>query len=157
VSEPRLCYVSDGLAYFTTRPVTEQWGDDWNDAPYEHNAGLPYAWREDTGRGCRCYHPNGFTSYRGGGKCGERRHDAVPPEPEWMILTVGYHGALHTPDHGRINSAYSVRDINQRDVPWLQTDEDAPRRVRIWAGATIPAFKAAVRLAGGNLFCEVAA
>lgn len=34
----KLCYVDDGFAYFTTKPLTEQWGDDWNDAPYEHNA-----------------------------------------------------------------------------------------------------------------------
>lgn len=28
----KLCYVDDGFAYFTTKPLTEQWGDDWNDA-----------------------------------------------------------------------------------------------------------------------------
>lgn len=38
----RLCYVSDAKAYFTTKPLSEQWGDDWDDAPYEHNAGEPY-------------------------------------------------------------------------------------------------------------------
>ena len=37
-----LCYVRGPWAWFTTQPVTEQWGDDWNDAPYEHNAGSPY-------------------------------------------------------------------------------------------------------------------
>lgn len=36
----KLCYVEDGIAYFTNNP--EQWGDDWNDAPYQHNAGTPY-------------------------------------------------------------------------------------------------------------------
>ena len=29
-------------AYFTPIELSEQWGDDWNDAPYEHNAGSPY-------------------------------------------------------------------------------------------------------------------
>lgn len=29
------------ILYFT-KDLSEQWGDDWNDAPYEHNAGLPY-------------------------------------------------------------------------------------------------------------------
>jgi hypothetical protein len=39
----RLCYVDDGFtAYFTTQELEKQWGDDWNDAPYEHNAGTPY-------------------------------------------------------------------------------------------------------------------
>ncbi len=38
----KLCYVKNGTAYFTTKALSKQWGDDWNDAPYEHNAGLPY-------------------------------------------------------------------------------------------------------------------
>lgn len=36
----KLCYVEDSMAWFTTNE--NQWGDDWNDAPYEHNAGTPY-------------------------------------------------------------------------------------------------------------------
>lgn len=42
--EARLCYIdSDAkFAYFTTQKLENQWGDDWNDAPYEHNAGEPY-------------------------------------------------------------------------------------------------------------------
>lgn len=40
--EYRLCYVEGGWAYFTCLPLNEQWGDDWDDAPYEHNAGTPY-------------------------------------------------------------------------------------------------------------------
>ena len=38
----RLCFVLDSFAWFTTLPLTEQWGDDWNDAPYQWNAGEPY-------------------------------------------------------------------------------------------------------------------
>lgn len=38
----KLCYVYGHWAYFTKKPIHEQWGDDWNDAPYEHNAGEPY-------------------------------------------------------------------------------------------------------------------
>ncbi len=30
------------IAYFTPLPLNEQWGDDWDDSPYEHNAGRPY-------------------------------------------------------------------------------------------------------------------
>jgi hypothetical protein len=37
-----LCYVSLPWCYFTSQFLQKQWGDDWNDAPYEHNAGLPY-------------------------------------------------------------------------------------------------------------------
>ena len=41
-SVPRLCFVRECWAFFTTQPLEMQWGDDWDDAPYEHNAGLPY-------------------------------------------------------------------------------------------------------------------
>lgn len=42
----RLCYIRGERAYFTTQELSKQWGDDWNDAPYEHNAGSPYGPRE---------------------------------------------------------------------------------------------------------------
>lgn len=38
----KLCYVDGPFAYFTDQPLSTQWGDDWDDAPYEHNAGEPY-------------------------------------------------------------------------------------------------------------------
>ena len=38
----KLCYVEAPWAWFTSLPLSEQWGDDWDDAPYEHNAGSPY-------------------------------------------------------------------------------------------------------------------
>lgn len=38
--EFKLCYVSNNIAYFSNDP--EQWGDDWDDKPYECNAGIPY-------------------------------------------------------------------------------------------------------------------
>lgn len=42
MSAARLCYVDGSFAYFTTQDLDKQTGDDWNDAPYEHNAGTPY-------------------------------------------------------------------------------------------------------------------
>jgi len=44
VSDPRelkLVFVKGPWAFFTTAPVDSIRGDDWDDAPYEHNAGLP--------------------------------------------------------------------------------------------------------------------
>lgn len=41
LEEYKLCYVEDYFAYFTSKPLNKQWGDDWDDAPYEHNAGTP--------------------------------------------------------------------------------------------------------------------
>lgn len=42
-----LCYIDQYWAYFTTQELSKQWGDDWNDAPYEHNAGEPYLHFQD--------------------------------------------------------------------------------------------------------------
>lgn len=49
IHTPRLCYIDPvrSIAFFTDKPLTgpdRVWGDDWDDAPYEHNSGLPYAW-----------------------------------------------------------------------------------------------------------------
>lgn len=38
----KLCFVYKNIAYFTSKELDEVWGDDWDDAPYEHNAGEPY-------------------------------------------------------------------------------------------------------------------
>ena len=44
-----LCYVESSKyigepikMYFTNNSLNDQWGDDWDDVPYEHNAGEPY-------------------------------------------------------------------------------------------------------------------
>ncbi len=39
---PRLCYIHDAWAFFTTQALDKQRGDDWNDRYYESNAGPPY-------------------------------------------------------------------------------------------------------------------
>ena len=39
-----LCFVEGPWAWFTTGPLADAWGDDWDDAPRAHNAGEPYAW-----------------------------------------------------------------------------------------------------------------
>ena len=40
MEEFKLCYIENDNAYFTTNDLMKQWGDDWNDALYEHNAGI---------------------------------------------------------------------------------------------------------------------
>lgn len=37
----KLCFVKYGWAYFSSIPAAEQSGDDWDNTPYEHNAGEP--------------------------------------------------------------------------------------------------------------------
>ena len=43
-TELKLCYIDGAWAYFTTQALADVIGDDWNDAPYECNAGAPYEW-----------------------------------------------------------------------------------------------------------------
>lgn len=45
--EYKLCYVDGQKAWFTDN-FEKQWGDDWNDKPYECNAEEPYDhWYEE--------------------------------------------------------------------------------------------------------------
>lgn len=85
----RLCYVADGFAYFTTQSLDEQWGDDWEDTPYEHNAGEPYQSRE----GCE-----------------------TPWEILKVAFSSDYYRLPHTNHH---NSPFSVRGINAGAVAWI--------------------------------------
>lgn len=165
--EPRLCYV-DGLdtltAFFTTRPLAEQWGDDWNDAPYEHNAGRPYRWREADGLGCRCNAEGGMLT-----RCWFRTQDGevvepsdhVAPRARWEIIAIEFHpGRLLAAEDddrhgGNCNSPWSVEAINAGATPWLSTRNRWTRHgdehVDVWAGATIEEFGEAVRRAGGSV------
>lgn len=87
--EPVLCYVDRQWAFFTTQELSKQWGDDWNDAPYEHNAEMPYEW-----------------------------HDRDPNEP-WEIIRVAWVGPYEQPCDGYRNSPWSVEQINRKAVAWF--------------------------------------
>lgn len=48
----KLCYVEEfgydyATLYYASTDAENVWGDDWNDVPYEHNAGGPYDDRSD--------------------------------------------------------------------------------------------------------------
>ena len=122
---PRLCYVEESWAFFTTQPVADQWGDDWNDVPYEHNAERPYEWRPHS-----------------------------EPKAKWEIRKVAWEGPFETPaDVAGCNSGYSVEMINRGCVAWLApsrwADNPAPP---IHAGATLEEFCSAVVAAGGTIY-----
>lgn len=42
IKDLMLCYVDVDRAYFSSNQPEDETGDDWDDAPYEHNAGVPY-------------------------------------------------------------------------------------------------------------------
>ena len=125
MSKFKLCYVRDNIMYFTDN-FKNQWGDDWNDAPYEHNAGKPYD-----------------------------RADYYEYDDEWCIkhgcgnikniAFLGYDGyKIKQPQDGHFNSPYSVETINKKAVPWLYNDEAGA----LFAGATVAEAKRWLKKAG---------
>lgn len=125
---PVLCYVDGPWAYFTTQELSEQWGDDWNDAPYEHNAGQPYEYSE---------------------------HDRKNGVEPWQITKVAFDGDLNQPCTGCVDSDISVQDINAGKVAWLYTSKWNSKQVAIHAGATLAEFCELVREAGGTVYLPV--
>ena len=126
--ESVLCYVSLPWAYFTTANLSQQWGDDWNDAPYEHNAGQPYEWAPYMAE-------NGIQPY--------------------SITKVAFDAYnLLTPDYGTININYSVEGINAGVIPWLRHDNPkwCKHRVIIPAGTTLQEFIRLIHETGGQVY-----
>jgi hypothetical protein len=80
-------------AYFTNISLSEQWGDDWDDAPYEHNAGYPYDDHWDSSKEHTILQV-GFST------------------PSDMYVK-------YPCDYGCGNSPFSVEDINNGAVAWI--------------------------------------
>jgi hypothetical protein len=131
VNTPVLCYIDGQWAYFTTQALADQWGDDWNDAPYEHNAGTPNTWGN---------------------------HNKEAGEAPWEIVKVAYDGPFLTPSEGHCNSPWSVDQINGGAVAWLRTETWVPKdqQVFIPAGTTLDEFIEKVKKGGGNVYLKEA-
>lgn len=85
-------------AYFTPVPLNKQWGDDWDDAPYECNAETPY---DDF------YDEND-----------ERTEVEIVMVPFYVPYDGGW--SIRFPkDWGGDNSLFCVRDINAGAVAWI--------------------------------------
>jgi len=125
MSEPILCYIEGNRAYFTTQSLETQRGDDWNDAPYEHNAGTPYEWSEHNDKDI----------------------------PQWEIICVYFNVNMQTPENiAYCNSHYSVERINHGAAAWLYSDDWHIKP--IMAGTTLSNFKAQIKAAGGRVYVE---
>ena len=128
----KLCFIDqvDGYSeqlelYFTEQDLDKQWGDDWDDAPYEHNAGIPYD--ED-------YSKPEQKVENGRGIYPKVHIYKVIIEPKgWKIHFI-------TPRTGTLNSPYSVKDINEGIVPWLVIKDDNKIVAKIMAGTTYNKF-----------------
>ena len=129
VDKLKLCYVKDNWAYFTTRAVEDQWGDYWNDTPYEHNAGEPYRF------------------------CEHDKKDGVIP---WEIVKVAWEGDFDTPCDNHWNSPWSVELINRGEIYWLRiSDCRTPIQgvaMGVFAGASLQEFRDFVHDNGGVVY-----
>ena len=121
----KLCYVRDNIMYFTDN-FKNQWGDDWNDAPYEHNAGEPYD---------RKYYHEYDDEWCINHGCGNIRKIAFD-------FYDGYN--IKQPKDGYLNSPFSVERINQGEIAWLY-NKDAGA---LGAGATMTEAKRWLKRAG---------
>lgn len=127
--EPKLCYIDGAWAYFTTQELSEQWGDDWDDAPYEHNAETPYGYHEL-----------------------DRKAGKAP----WTITKVAWDGDFETPCEGLNNSPWTVQQINAGAIAWLRTSRyRSGPIVVIPAGTTLVDFCKLVEQGGGTVYLPI--
>jgi len=114
-------------AYFTPIALDEQWGDDWDDAPYEHNAGSPYD---------RLYDENG------------EREEIELLELLFYLPKDGW-GIMFPCDYGGLNSPFCVRDINGGAVAWIyyrgKYGKTSRGTVAIYGGCTPADFMEKIR------------
>lgn len=139
MKEFKLCYIDGDTAYFTSNDLDKQWGDDWDDAPYEHNAGTPYG-------PFIMYYADGHTEK-------DPRDWNEDGTPKWEIYKLKFESwNLNTPNYSYGNSPYSVLDINSGAVAWLYGQDKDKKPIVIKAGASIEEFKSKVRQAGGDIY-----
>lgn len=122
----KLCYVDGNEAWFTS-DWKNQWGDDWNDRPYEHNAGSPYSHYFDD--------------------------DHV--EHEIQLKKVYFdipRCIVKEPNYGLNNSPYSVQDINNHRVAWLTIDTYDKDPVYLFAGVSYSNFVRQIEELGGTIY-----
>lgn len=146
MSVPVLCYIEGSWAFFTTQKLENQWADDWNDSPYEHNAGRPYSpcWHRSSPDAPLC-------------QCESCKRDWDGDKPRWEIIRVAWEGPFVAPNDGCLNSSFSVEQINRGDIAWLRPEPYADKSSKIKpipAGTTLEEFKKLVRDAGGKVYVE---
>ncbi|MFW6130503.1 MAG: hypothetical protein ACOC56_04895 [Atribacterota bacterium] len=149
--DAKLCYLeTHGVVYFTTMEyVGDQWGDDWNDVPYQYNAGLPYT---------PCWH-NDYDQRdkdRAGVSAGELCRDTCciydwdeEGNPLWKIYVLHFSGISYVTPEER-SEKYSVEYINQGEIPWIEFGDN-----KLYAGTTIKEFIHKFRECGGSVFLEI--
>lgn len=128
--EYKLCYVDGQKAWFTDN-FEKQWGDDWNDKPYECNAGEPYnSWSE-------LIEDNEDIFKR------KYKHHQI--KLKTLYFETNDWSEQKPCDMGR----FSVEDINKGTIAWVHTDE-----FNILAGTEIEEFIKIIKENGGKIYME---
>lgn len=129
--EYKLCYVDGQKAWFTDN-FEKQWGDDWNDKPYECNAGEPYnSWSE-------LIEDNEDIFKR------KYKHHQI--KLKTLYFETNDWSEQKPCDMGR----FSVEDINKGTIAWVHTD-----KFNILAGTEIEEFIKIIKENGGKIYMEV--
>lgn len=129
--EYKLCYVDGQKAWFTDN-FEKQWGDDWNDNPYECNAGEPYDhWYEKI--------PHNPPIYK-------KEYKEHKIELKTLYFETHDWAEQKPCDMGR----FSVEDINKGTVAWVHTD-----KFNILAGTEMEEFIKIIKENGGKIYMEV--
>lgn len=115
-------------AYFTPIAMEDQWGDDWDDAPYEHNAGSPY---DDV-------------------------HNEKGEWEEFEMLELLFYLPKHSweitfpCDYGGGNSPFCVKDINAGAVAWIyyrgKEGKSCKGAIAIYGGCSPAEFMEKIRM-----------
>lgn len=115
-------------AYFTPIELSKQWGDDWNDAPYEYNADIPY---DDIIT--ETYEKDGIKIAK------KREYYDIIVIP--FVVKSFYYKLPQDYSYGG-NSPFSVDMINSGAVAWIydQADGKMDNMTSIQAGCTIYEF-----------------
>lgn len=95
-------------AYFTPIELNEQWGDDWDDAPYDCNAGEPYDYTIDESK-----EVNGV-------KIASKTN-------EYTIIKIPFfvnENCVFPSSYG-YNCPFTVKDINNGAVAWIYNGKEA--------------------------------
>jgi hypothetical protein len=123
-----LCFVNRPWAYFTTRVLSDQLGDNWEDKPWT-NAGGPHLHRH--------YNP----------ECKLNK---------WEIYKIAYDGFWTLPykiypdtNHPTVSSIN-----NDKSIPWLRSELATPK-IEIMAGTTLSDFCEFMRANGGNAYIQI--
>ena len=129
--EYKLCYIDGQKAYFTNN-FEHQWGDDWGDKPYEHNAGEPYdSWSE-------LIEDNEDIFKR------KYKHHKI--KHKVLYFETNDWDERKPCDMGR----FSVEDINKGIVAWIATEKFC-----IQAGTNIVDFINIIKENGGSIWQEI--